>query len=637
MAMLDALRKQATGWVAQILIGLLVLSFAIWGVSGFFSGFYADTIATVGKTDISTVRFARTYDQAIQGMTRQTGRPVTAEQAQLFGLPSQVLGRLVTEATLDDTARQYGLGVSNEALARRIGEDPAFRGPDGTFSRLNFQQVLRNVGYTEDQYITDQHDVLLRYQLSNSLVSGAHAPEPYLQALHEYRSEERSIEYVVLTADVAGDVGEPSQEELKSFFEENNARWRAPEYRALTFFEVSPADIADPAEITDEQAQAAYDRNVDEYSNPERRKVSQMIFDTEAEATAAAEAIAEGKSFDDVAGERDLSPADTSLGLVARTDIIDPQVAETAFSLASGSTSGAVQGGFGWVIVRVDEIQPGETMAFEDVKDKIKDELALELAKKRLINTFDEVEDARAAGETFQEIADKIGTSLNTIEAVDRSGNDEEGTAVADLPATAELLAGVFESDVGIENDAVRTADGGYVWYEVTAITPERDRALDEVREKVVADWKQARIGERLTAEAEDIRSRLDAGEGLEAIADELGLPVKTALNITRSSQPPTDLTAAAVGATFAGPEGHVAVTDGSGLDVLKAVLVVTGVYVPPFNRDAPNLAQARKQISDQIANDYLQQFIVEKQNDLGISVNQTALQGIVGQVRPGL
>jgi len=226
--MLDALRKQASGWVAQIFIGLLVLSFAIWGVSGFFSGFYADTVATIGKTDVSTSDFARQYDQALQAMTRQTGRPVSSEQAQLFGLPGQVLGRLVTQATLDDTARQYGLGVSDEVLAQKIGEDPAFRGPDGSFNRLNFQQALRSAGYSEDQFVTDQRDVLMRYQLSNALVSGAHTPTPYLQALHEYRFEERSIAYVNLTAAAAGDIGDPGADVLTAYFEENTNRYRAP-------------------------------------------------------------------------------------------------------------------------------------------------------------------------------------------------------------------------------------------------------------------------------------------------------------------------------------------------------------------------------------------------------------------------
>lgn len=635
--MLDALRKQATGWVAQIFIGLLVLSFAVWGVSGFFTGFYADTVATVGKTDIPATAFARQYDQALQAMTRQTGRPVSAEQARLLGVPSQILGRLVTQATLDDTARQYGIGVSNEVLARQIAEDPAFRGFNGSFDRLKFQQALRTIGYTEDQFVTDQHDVVLRYQLSNALLGEAHAPEPYLEALHQYRSEQRNIDYIVLSPANAGDIGEPDAAELESYFEDNKSRWRAPEYRGLSLFEVTPADIADPDEITDEQAQAAYDRRIDQYSEPERRKLAQIVFESEEAARTAEEAIIAGKAFDDVASEMNLSQADIDLGLVARKDIIDPKVADAAFSLSSGATSPAVEGGFGWVIVRVDDIQPGETTSFDEVKDDIKRDLALDLAKKRLIETFDQVEDARAAGETFLEIANKIRTPLETIAAVDNAGNDPDGEKVASLPTANDLLPDAFASDVGIENDAVRTAVGGYVWYEVTDITPERERSLDEVREKVIAEWQRSKIDDKLTAEAEKILSRLQSGEPFADIASELLLTVDNALFLTRTSTPPVGLTVAAIRATFGGPEGHVAVTEGSANDGSKAVLVVTNVSVPAFDATAPELVQVRRQLSDQIANDYLQQFIVEKQNQLGVRVNQTTLEALVGQIRPGL
>lgn len=628
--MLDALRKQTNSWIAQIFIGLLVLSFAVWGVSGFFTGFYGDVVATVGKTEVSTLSFARQYDQAMQAMGRQTGRPLTQDQAQLFGLPSQVLGRLVTQATLDDTARQYGLGISDEVLAQKIAEDPAFRGPSGNFERLYFQQVLRNNGYTEDQYINDQQAVFLRFQISNALVNGAHAPEPYLRALHEYRFEERSIEYLVLSPDRADEVGEPGETELIAYFEENKSQWRAPQYRGLSLFTVQPEDIAEPEEITDEEAKTAYDRQISQYTKPERRQVSQILFNNGDEASAAAAAIADGKSFDEVASERELSASDTDLGLVTRDDIIDPKIAEAAFTLESGTTSAAVEGDFGWVILRVGSIEPGQVETFDEVKEAIKEQVAVTLAKRRIIETFDEVEDSRAAGDTLAEIANKIGAPLVTVDAVDQSGNGVDGNRAANLPTAPRLLESAFASDVGVENDAVRTEEGGYVWYEVTSDTTERDRDLDEVRDKVIEAWKRTQIDEQLTAQADKIRERLEAGESIEKLAEELTLDVKTALNLTRTSQPPVDLTASAVTATFNGPTGYVAIVDGAGDTGSKAVLVVETAFVPPFNESGPAIAQARDQISNQIANDYLQQFIVEKQDTLGVQVNQVALQSVV-------
>ena len=634
--MLDALRSRATGWVAQLFIALLVLSFAVWGVSDVFTGFRSDTVASVGKTSISTTNFARQYDQALQSMTRQMGQAVTPEQAQLFGVPGQVLGRLVTQATLDDTARQFGLGLSNDVLAKEIAEDPAFRGPAGGFDRLFFTQVLRNNNLSEDQYVRDRHAVLLRYQVSEALVGATAAPDPYLRALHEYRSEERGIDYLLLTAAAAGEIGEPGDTDLSAFFEENKAEWRAPEYRALSYFKVVPADIAKPGDVTDEEARADYDKNIKDYTKLEQRKVSQIHFDVREEADAATTAIAGGKTFDEVATERKLSAADASLGFVTRDQIIDPKVSEAAFSLTAGSVSGVVESDFGFFIVRVEEVQPEVVKTFEEVKDEIKNRLAVERATKRIIETYDQVEDARAAGETLAEIAPKIGVQLAKVDAIDRSGNDDKGNKVADLPGSAELLKGAFETDVGIENDAVRTEGNGYVWFEVTAVTAERDRQLDEVRDKVVAAWKESEIEKRLTAKAEEIRARLAGGEAIDKVAGELSLELKSASKLTRTTQPPADVSPAVLAEAFGGPTGYAAVANGASAGT-KIVLVVKDATLPAFDAAAAELAQTRKQISDQIANDYLQQFLVEMQAQAGLSVNQTAMQAVIGQQRPGL
>lgn len=633
--MLNALKKQANSWIAQLFILLLVLSFVVWGVSG-ITDFNTNTVASVGDTDISTFEYARQYDQALQNATRQLGRPVTPDQAQVFGLPGQVLSQLVQQATIDDTARLFGLGISSEVLAQEIAKEPAFRGVSGSFDRVQFTYVLRNAGLNEDQYVEDRRAVILRNQISNALVGGANAPESYLRAFHEFRFEERDIKYISLGADAAGIVDEPSDSDVSTYFEENIERWRAPEYRGLSLFEVKPSDIADPDEISDEQAQLAYDSNKERYTRSERRRVSQMHFDTKEAADTAAVALAGEKSFDEIVAERNLLVEDVSLGLVTRAQIIDPNVAEVAFSMQKDTTSGVVEGEFGWLIVRVEEVQPEEITTFAEVKDEIKQSMALDLATRRIIGTFDEVEDSRAGGDKLAEIASKIGSEYRNIEAVDRSGNNTNGDRIADFPGANDLVAGVFDSDVGIENEAIRTNEDGYIWYEVTSVTAERDRLLDEVREDVVSAWKRAEIDKRLEAKADDIRTRLENGEPIEVVAETMELDVMTASELTRSTQPPADLSAAVVSAAFEGPKGHVGVTDGTGDGGGKIVLVVTGTNLPPFNPNAPEMAPMERQIAGQIANDYFGMFLAQQRDQLGVSVNQGSIQSIISGQQAG-
>jgi peptidyl-prolyl cis-trans isomerase D len=635
--MLDSLRQHATGWVAQIFIALLVVSFAVWGIADIFTGFRAGEVAEVGETEITVNDFGREYDQATRQMSQQMGRPVTAEQAEMFGLPSQVLARLVSQATLDDIARQYGLGISNETLARKIAENPAFQNSTGGFDRNRFSQLLRDNGLNEDMFVREAHKDLLRAQVTDSLVGGALTPDAYLKALQEYRTEARDIRYIVLTAAAAGQIPEPTDAELTAYFDENKARWRAPEFRSFGYFKMAPSDIAKADAITDEQARANYDANIKDYSVLERRRVSQIRFDTQADADAAAAAITGGKTFDQVATEKKLTATDTAVGLVSKDEVIDPKIADAAFALNANTTSGVVKSDFGFFIVKVGEIQPGSVKPFDQVKAEIKQKMAVAEATRKIIQTYDEVEDMRAGGETLQEIAKKLGVPYATVAAADQSGNDDKGNTIAGLPGGNSLLGGVFQSDVGIENDAVRSQDNGYVWYEVTEVKAERDRALAEVRDKVIADWKKDQTSKRVADKAEDVKKRLSSGTTLEAVATELSVPVNTATKLTRSSQPPADLATSAVNAAFGGPTGYIAVADGSA-EGTKAVLLVVNAAVPAFDPNATGVAELRETVARQIANDYVQQFLAEMQGQLGVSVNQAAVQAVVRgpQGQPG-
>src|SRR5690606_11567817 len=137
-------------------------------------------------------------------------------------------------------------------------------------------------------------------------------------------------------------------------------------------------------------------------------------------------------------------------------------------------------------------------------------------------------EDARAAGDTLREAAEKLRLKVVTVEAIDRAGQRPDGSIIRDLPASAALIQAVFDAETGIENDGLETANNGYVFYEVDGITPARDRELDEVREKVVADWTSEEAVKRLAAKASELEKRLKDGTSLEAIAEELQLEKQT-------------------------------------------------------------------------------------------------------------
>jgi peptidyl-prolyl cis-trans isomerase D len=634
--MLSGIRKHAGGWVTQIFLGILVISFAVWGVADIFRGFRADSITRVGSTDITARSFAQQYDIALRSVSRQIGRNLTPQQAQQFGIPSQVLSQLVSQATLDDAARRMNLGISNPELARQIAADPTFKGPSGTFDRNYFSQVLRANGYDENHYVADRRQIAVRQQIGEALVGGAEVPTPYLKAFQEFSAEQRAIAYLILPASVAGAVPEPTDAELTAYFEANKAAYKAPEYRALSVIRLTPADIAKPEEVSDEDAKKSYDANLAKYTAEEQRKISQIVFTDQADADKAAADLAAGKTFDDLAAARNLKPGDTDLGLITRDHFADMTVGDTAFSLPAGSVSGVINGQFGPVILRVDSVQPKVVKTFDEVKAELKQQIATQRAAEEITNQHDMIEDERAGGATLAETAAKYGLKPIAIPAVDATGKGEDGKPVADLPGGNDLVNAAFQSDVGIENDPIQIDNRtGWAWYEVTNVTPARDRQLSEVKDRVVADWKEKQVDDRLVAKANEIRDRLAKGEQIASIAAELSLQMQTADKLTRNTQASELLPAAAVSAAFDGPKGYAAVTPGTAPDT-QIVLLVTDSVVPPFDANGTGMAEVKKQLGMQIANDVLAQYIAEMQNSLGVTINQAALQQVIQQQQPG-
>src|SRR6185295_374252 len=295
-------------------------------------GFGQSSLAKIGKTEISTEQFRQIYTEKLQQLGRSFGRPLTSEQARAFGLDRQVLQQTIAEAALDEEARRMGLGQSQEEAMRQIYSDPSFSGLGGKFDPARFQAAIRQYGYTEQRYLAERRRVGLRRQIAGTVSAGVEPPKILIDAMARFQNEQRSIEYVKLDAAQAGTIDPPSPEALATYFEDHKTQFRAPEYRKLSFVVISPEEIGKWTEVTDEDAKKIFEQRRDRLGTPEKREVQQMVFPNEADAQAARARITSGTSFDDVAKERNLNLADVDLGLIAKSAIIDPAIADAAFS-----------------------------------------------------------------------------------------------------------------------------------------------------------------------------------------------------------------------------------------------------------------------------------------------------------------
>jgi peptidyl-prolyl cis-trans isomerase D len=623
-AMLQAFRQGIGSWFVKGFMGLLIFAFVIWGIADVFRNFGTTTLASVGSTRISVEGFRRIFNERLQQLSRQVGHPITPAQAQILGLDRQFLGELLSEGALDQKAKSLYLGVSDDTLRRTISEDPVFRGPTGTFNYAYFLQLLRANGLTEAQYEDQQRRLMLRRQIARAFAGEPTVAKVLGEAVQRYQNEERTIEFVRLGKGQAGQIPAATVDQLKAFYDEHKAAFRAPEYRKVVLVVLTPEALASSIEVSDEDVKKAYENQIERFRTPERRELDQIVFPSIEEANAAAARIAAGTSFDKIAEERKLTPKDISLGLVAKREILDPVIADAAFALAAGKVSQPVTGRFVIVLLRVKRVEPATEQPLSAVAATLKSEIARERARRAILDIHDKIEDERAAGGTLAEVAKKLGLPAATIDAVDRSGRKPDGTPIEDLPGRADLLSGVFLSQPGVETDPVELRNqGGYVWYDVVSVTPSRERSFEEARDLVEARWREEEIGKKLAALADAIRARVDSGESFAKAAP--GIAVERRDKLKRGATV-EGLDAGAIARVFTtaeGKSGTYAAADGLDQIVYRVVTVI----VPPF---APTPATL-KTLTSGMQDDLLGAYVVRLESDLGVSINETALRSITG------
>ena len=641
--MMQGIRKAGQSLIGKILVftlfGFLILSFAIWGIGDIFQGYGRNSVARVGKVEIGLEQVRNAYQNELQNLQRQQRRAITPEMARAIGLDRQVLSRLITESVLDQTAREMRLAVSDETIRNLIFDDPNFRDGSGAFSAARFNELLRQNGFTEQSYVQLQRANVLRQEIGEMVVGALTAPVALQELGHRLRNEKRAITFARLGPAAAGEIPAPTEEQLQKFFEERKAAFRAPEYRTANLVALSAATIAKPQAVTDADAQARYEElKAARFTTPERRTIQQIVFPTVEEAQAAKAKIDQGETFEAVASARGISGDALTLGTFTRDQMYDPTVRDAAFQLDQGAVSAPVTGAFGTVLLRASTIEPAQTRPFAEVADEIRKELATSRASGQIRELHDKIEDQRASARPLPEIAQEFGLPLLPVGPIDANLRRPDGTQEAALPGAAATVQAIFDSDIGLDNEAVRLPqDSGYVWYEVTKIDPAREQTFQEVRAQVESQWREDEIATRLSARARELVDRLDKGEAFDTVASSAGLTIETAVELGRQDQKP-ELPANVINAVFGtvvGKSGSAATQTGNSgsaaTEAGRVIFKVDGATVPPYIRTTQEAGNFERVLGNSVSEDILGAYIAKRQADLGVTINEAAFRNATG------
>lgn len=615
-------RTILTQIVLFMLMGLLIISFAFWGIGDVFRGFGAQTVAKIGSTEIRIDDYRRAFNDRLQDIGRQINRPFTPDQARAMGVDRQILGELVAEAALNEKSRSMRLSVSDQTLRDRVMNFSGFKGPDGNFDPVRYQTLLRNNNFTEASFLAAERRLAVRQQLLNAIGGDVVPPKALTEAFWRLQSETRTIEYVRLTPEQAGNIPAASDEELKKYFEANKAAFRAPEYRALRILHLTPQSLMKDITVSDEDVKKAYESLKERITVPERRQLEQISFASPEAAKAAADRLAKGEKFEAVA--QDLKLNVVALGLLAKSEILDAPVAEAAFGLTGGTTTQPVAGRFGPVIVRVVKVEPQRTPSFDEVSKEIRQDIQLRQALARVQSLHDKIEDERGAGLTIEEIGKKLNIPVVSVDAIDRSGRKPDGTLVPDLPSAETLLGAAFQAQKNVETDAIELRETrSTIWFEVVDIKPSQERSFEDAKASIQTRWKDEQVGKKLSELATELQKKLDEGATFAAAAP--GLKVEKAEKLNRAASV-AGLDANTVARIFltAKDKSGVGTPDNS---TDRVVFRVTSIDIPATTPPA----QLVTQLTQSIQEDLQVQYVNRLQTQLGLRVNEPAMRQVTG------
>jgi peptidyl-prolyl cis-trans isomerase D len=612
----------------MILMGLLVFSFAIWGIADIFRGYGRQSLIRVGDIEIHLQDYSRAEHEAMRAMSADAGRNLSKQEAMKMGLENRVLERLIGGAAVDNHAQDLGLGMSQDAVLEQIKKDPTFQDPTGNFSPLALASILRSLNMSEQGYISEQRERDLRRQLIGTVGDTAPAPQILLDALVRYNDEQRTLRYVLVPLSAAGTAKEPTEEELKAFYDNHHAKFTLPEYRKIGVMAVTPETVKDQVTITDDDLKAAFEKEKDKLGKPEKRHVQQITFPDQAAAEAAAQRIQSGTDFAAIAKEQGLSDADFDLGTLTRNEMADATIADEAFKLDKDKVSAPVTGKLGKVVLlRVTEIEPGEVVTFEQAKPNLEKGVLKDRAERLILDLRDKIEDERASGSKLSEVADKLKLTYQTVEAVDRKGQAPDGSAIT-LPAETELLEAAFATDTGVENDPIEPKDLGIIWYEVLGETPEQLKPFDQVKDEVTKAWGEDEARNRLAKYSQELVTSLNGGKTLDDLAKELNTEILTTEPLKRADLS-VNIMPATMTQAYLLPKGGFG-TAASGSDDKRVVFQVDTI-LPPKELEAPAASAIKRQLDVLVSDDIIGEYFSALEKRYGVSVNEAALNKLAG------
>ena len=503
--MLEFLRAKKDSVILKGFLGLLALSFGIWGVGDFIgtSKLSPGVALKAGRAELKTQSVQRRFVRELERFREAMGGQAVDDAVIKRSVMASMMDDMTRATIVDAAALDLGITVSRDQIREMIMKNESFQ-QNGKFSQMRFDEALNQNQLTEAAYVELMQISLRNAEVMLPVAVNAYAPDTLIDALFAYRSETRVADTLLIPAATMTLQKTPTDDELKAVYDKNIAAFTAPEFRKLTILTLGATDLVKPESIDDAEVKTYYEQNTARYQTPESRHIVQLIFETKEKAEAARAQAATGDTLETVAKKANANDVVDLGNLTADSPLA--KMIGAAFTAPSNEISQPIQSDLGWHLFETKSVTPQTVKTFDEAKEEIRKAIAADKGADAVYDASTHMEDALASGTPVAEVAKMIGARLDEVGPIDQGGKNTAGFPLPNLFDPKNFLPTAFTTPAGKDSKLMDlpTHDGYYVIH-VDEVTPPTPKPLIDVRAQAVALWE----ADARTAQAQAVADKL--------------------------------------------------------------------------------------------------------------------------------
>jgi len=535
--MLGAIRKKSKGWVAYLIVGIITVPFALFGIQEYMGGSSSPAVASVDGEDISLNYYYQKLNIQQRNLQQQLGASYSDEIDN--ALRQTLIDSLINEKLLENFTNSMKLVTLEEEVRSLIQSNPVFQ-VDGVFSEERYIQLLRLNNFTPLAYELEQSKSMSLDQIKRNLNNSAFLSTVQIEQLSDLSAQQRDVSFLVLSTEKYKDQIVVDQDQISEYFDNNKSNFIEDRKVQVDFVELSLDNIEQQTDPDNETLQKLYIENQELYTNPEQRRAQHILLEEESNANAILKEIKQGADFSELARihSKDITTSDEGgdLGLFER-ELMVPEFDKAVFDMNVGDISEVVKTDYGYHIIKLNEIQPSTLQSFEEVEGQL---LALHkknVNQKALYNLQEELGNL-AYEESIDVVSDQLDLELQTSDFFSEFSTEYD-----------EVFVSTAFSDVVLNDrensDVIELSKDRFIVMSLADRQPERQKVLDEVEDQIVDILRNLGAKQLIDELAQTISSSLKRGNTnqVNSLMSENDLEWNDVGWITRDSQLPLNIT----------------------------------------------------------------------------------------------